>query len=124
LSASPQPLRASAPPAASAAEGGAAGAAAAEAAGAEAEAWALTLGEAQREAVQLRRGWACAAAHGVLSRAWLVRAAPALRRWQLAAAAAAAAVAAGGITSGSDPAGLEELVVSSQREVAQLRPSP
>ena len=120
MSASAQPLRASAPPAASAAEGGAA---AAEAAGAEAVAWALTLGEAQREAVQLRRGWACAAAHGVLSRAWLVRAAPALRRWQLAAAAAAAA-AAGGITSGSDPAGLEELVVSSQREVAQLRPSP
>ena len=44
----------------------------AEAAGAEAEAWALTLGEAQREAAQLRRGWACAAAHGVLSRARLV----------------------------------------------------
>ena len=89
----------------------------AEAAGAEAEAWALTLGEAQREAAQLRRGWACAAAHGVLARVWLVRAAPALRRWQLAAAAAA-----GGITSGSDAAGLDELVLSSQREVAQLRP--
>ena len=86
-------LRAAEAEAAEAAEAAATAAVMAQEGGAEA---AAALVDSVRESRQLLRGWACCATRAVVERASALRAAAALRRWQLASRAIATAAAGDG----------------------------